>query len=171
MKKHLTQKQLDALKLGRMKGKNMTRPKGLVYVKHKDNPTSFKKGLIPWNKGKTGLQKGWNAGTKGIMKPNKTSFTKETSSGELNNKWKGNLVGYFSLHTWLTRNFGKPQECEYCGEKKNIQWASKNYSYDRARDSWLHLCVRCHRRYDRDNGYGLAVKKFPELVGARRRNV
>jgi NUMOD3 motif-containing protein len=32
----------------------------------KENPTSFKKGFTPWNKGKTGLQTAWNKGKKGI---------------------------------------------------------------------------------------------------------
>lgn len=41
------------------------RPSGLKYKKHKENPTSFKKGDIPWHKG-----------TKGIVKPNKGSFKK-----------------------------------------------------------------------------------------------
>lgn len=34
------------------------RRSGLLYVKHKENPTSFKKGLIPANKGKRDIFKG-----------------------------------------------------------------------------------------------------------------
>lgn len=45
--------------------KHRTRHSGLKYKKHKENPTSFKKGQIPWNKN-----------TKGIIKPNKGSFKK-----------------------------------------------------------------------------------------------
>lgn len=41
------------------------RPNGLKYVKHKENPTSFKKGMTPWNKG-----------LKGVIKPNSGSFKK-----------------------------------------------------------------------------------------------
>src|SRR3990167_7182742 len=33
----------------------MNRPKGLKYQKHKENPTSFRKGQTPWNKGKIGV--------------------------------------------------------------------------------------------------------------------
>lgn len=35
-----------------------TRRSGLKYIKHKENPTSFKKGIAPWNKG----MKGYHAG-------------------------------------------------------------------------------------------------------------
>jgi len=31
--------------------KHKNRPSGLKYKKHKENPTSFKKGSVPWNKG------------------------------------------------------------------------------------------------------------------------
>lgn len=33
------------------------RPKGLKYKLHKENPTSFKKGCVPWNKGLKGFGK------------------------------------------------------------------------------------------------------------------
>ena len=34
------------------------------------------KGNIPWNKGRRDLKPSWNAGTRGVMKPNKTSWVK-----------------------------------------------------------------------------------------------
>jgi hypothetical protein len=56
--KVLTQKQKDALALGRKKGKkiDLSCKVGMKYKKHKENPTSFKKGNKPWNTGKKGVQ-------------------------------------------------------------------------------------------------------------------
>jgi len=85
---------------------NMTRPSGLIYQKHKENPTSFKKGNITWNSGLGGT--GICKPTSGSMKKGEhrgiaTEFKVGQTSGELNNKWKGDEVGYHSLHTWLFR--------------------------------------------------------------------
>ena len=38
------------------------RPSGLKYMMHKENPTNFKKGMIPWNKGIPSLLKKDNPG-------------------------------------------------------------------------------------------------------------
>lgn len=46
--------------------KKKNRPSGLKYTKHKENPTSFKKGHIAWNKGTKGLMSSWNKGKIGI---------------------------------------------------------------------------------------------------------
>jgi len=80
----------------------------------------------------------WNTGTKGVMKPNKTSFKKgnpapktafkkgqraspetEFKKGENLEKnhhnWKGNRVEYGALHDWVKARKGKPQICKHCG--------------------------------------------------------
>jgi len=99
--------------------KHRIRPKGLIYEKHKENPTSFKKGASPWNKGK-------------IMK--------SLSSYQLGDKSE--------LHKWLRRHWGNPKKCKVCGDTKNIQWANKTGKYLRKRSDWLQLCKKCHPRYD-----------------------
>ena len=43
----MTEQQKQALALGRKKGLVRKRPSGLKYIKHKENPTSFKKGVVP----------------------------------------------------------------------------------------------------------------------------
>jgi len=105
---------------------------------------NFRLGKIPWNKG-----------TKGIMKPNKTSFKKEQFIGEKNVQWKGNKVGYYALHSWVHRRLGKPKICKKCKSTKNVEWANKSHKYKRKITDWLSLCHRCHFTYDK-NFWGIA---------------
>lgn len=90
----------------------------------------FKKNSVPWNKGKNVLQ----------------------TSEENNYGWKGDDVGYVSLHIWAKKHLGQPKICEYCGKEKEsnrkIHWANKSGKYKRDKDDWLRLCVSCHRKYD-----------------------
>lgn len=88
--------------------------------------TWFKKGCVSLNKGKDGLK------------------------NELNPAWKGDNVGYISLHKWVYRHRGSPKKCEHClsEEKKNYHWANKSHEYKRDLDDWIRLCVSCHKKYD-----------------------
>lgn len=65
-------------------------------------------------------------------------------------RWKGDRVGYYGVHDWITKHYGQPQECEVCGlcdPQKKYHWANlANYLRDR-RD-WKRMCVSCHRLYD-----------------------
>lgn len=105
------------------------------YKFSKDNPFRFKKGGIPWNKGKKGVQ----------------SF--EYMVGEKHYKWKGDKAGYGSIHDWVKRQLGKPQKCEFCGQIESIEhrlnWANKTGKYLRDINDWLRLCLKCHRKYDK----------------------
>lgn len=71
--------------------------------------------------------------------------------GENNIKWKGDSVGYFALHAWIQRQYGKPQFCEHCktSERRMYHWANVSKEYKRDRDDWLRLCVPCHRKFDK----------------------
>lgn len=68
--------------------------------------------------------------------------------GEAHPNWKGDEVGYFALHSWIRREFGKPTICELCSSSENVQWASKNQKYTRQREDWIQLCASCHKKYD-----------------------
>jgi len=128
---------------------------------HLSPATEFKKGVR--SSPKTEFRKGEHHGIpirKGQHLNVATEFTRERTFADKNSKWKGNKVGYFSLHGWLSRNYGKPELCEECGSTENVQWASKNYKYTRVRTDWIHLCYGCHRIYDRTNGWGIASKLF-----------
>lgn len=117
------------------KYKYRVRPTGLTYTLVKDNPTSFKKGLKPWNSGiKTGL---------------------------IPVNFKENGYGYHAIHDWVNRHRGKALKCEQCGSDKNVQWANKSHEYKRDLSDWLELCRKCHIKYDRQSGqWGTATKKF-----------
>jgi hypothetical protein len=133
---------------------------------------------VPWNKGlktpahvrkKQSLARmgkaPWNKGTKGVMKPNITSFKKghktrnpfksEQVSGPNNVKWKGDKVGYDGLHDWISYHYGKPHYCEFCERTelphRSYNWANKTGKYTRDRDDWMRLCVSCHKKYDIKN--------------------
>lgn len=65
------------------------RKKGLKYIKHKENPTSFKEGYVPWNKG----LKGYHAGEKhyGFGKRRTDEIKKKisaTKQGIIKEEWK-----------------------------------------------------------------------------------
>ena len=67
--------------------------------------------------------------------------------------WKGINVGYGSLHQWVSRRLGKPDNCEHCKKiglsGKTINWANKSKRYLRDINDWIRLCVSCHRKFDR----------------------
>lgn len=70
--------------------------------------------------------------------------------GEENHNWKGDDVGYFSLHAWVNRKLGRPRVCDHCGttSAKRYEWANKCGLYKRDVNDWLRLCKSCHVKYD-----------------------
>ena len=121
-----------------------------------------KKGKTHYNKGKKGLQgankgsfhagqKTWNKGLKGYK------------AGEANGKWLGDKVGYGGKHDRLTKKYGRPKSCEFCGKvgskqkcavasfsRWTIEWAKKTASeYTDKIEDYHQLCRKCHALYDR----------------------
>jgi len=88
----------------------------------------------------------WNKGTKGIMKPNSTSFKKEKERNS-------NKKGYFTLHRLINKNKGKASNyiCELCGEKQAKHWSNKDHKYKRDLNDWQALCPKCHFKWDKEN--------------------
>lgn len=65
-------------------------------------------------------------------------------------RWKGDDVGYFGLHDWIEKHYGRPKECEVCGlndPKRKYHWANLT-NYKRDRNDFKRMCVSCHRKYD-----------------------
>lgn len=72
--------------------------------------------------------------------------------GNKHYEWKEKGLGYWGVHHWLRKTFGKANKCE--GERcrnnsSNYQWAKlKNKGYERNRDNFIMLCRSCHSLYD-----------------------
>lgn len=65
--------------------------------------------------------------------------------------WKGDAVGYYGIHDWLTSNFGQPKQCELCGTddpSKRYEWANLSGEYKRDRADFMRMCKKCHNNFD-----------------------
>lgn len=106
----------------------------------KPNSGSFKKGRIPWNKGKS------------------------LPKGEKANNWKGDDISYIGIHAWLRRTYGKAAKCENpkceAEDVKRFEWAlKKGFEYERKRENFIQLCKSCHVEYDDVLRRGWKTKK------------
>lgn len=66
-------------------------------------------------------------------------------------KWKGDNVGYFGIHDWLTKHYGQPIGCEVCGlddPNRQYYWANLSGAYTRDRFDFKRMCPPCHKKYD-----------------------
>jgi hypothetical protein len=100
----------------------------------------------------------WTKGKK-LSNEHKLNIKNSCKYGEKNKSWKGENAGYFSIHDWIKKYFGKANKCENrendvlnftCSNKSNIfQWAKKrNHRYSRLIEDYYQLCVSCHSKYD-----------------------
>lgn len=64
--------------------------------------------------------------------------------------WKGDSVGYNSLHAWVSNVLGKPNKCNKCGtlSAKIFDWANISGEYKRDILDWERLCRSCHMKKD-----------------------
>lgn len=73
------------------------------------------------------------------------------SLGKIGNKnpmWKGDKVGYHSLHIWIRCRLLKPELCEVCNIKPSIDLANVTGIYNRDFTNWKYLCRSCHMKSD-----------------------
>lgn len=118
---------------------------GNQYAKgSKPNSTSFKKGEPSPRKGIRGMMK--------HTEETKIKMKESAKRGNKNHQWKGDLVTYVPLHTWVARCLEKPTKCEHCGKDgltgQQIHWANKDHKYKRNLKDWIRLCSSCHKKYD-----------------------
>lgn len=111
---------------------------------HNTGRTRFKKGIVPWNKGKR------HNAILGEKNPMHRLEVIEKKSGDNHHYWKGDKASYDAKHKWINYHFGRPQECERCGtkEKRMYHWANKDKTYKRSREGWVRMCVPCHKAFD-----------------------
>ena len=85
---------------------------------------------------------------KGYIMPKKwKDKIKIAKIGNKNPMWKGDGVGYHSLHEWVRRHKSKPQFCEICKVKPPIDLANRGI-YNRDFKNWIWLCRKCHMKKD-----------------------
>ena len=69
-------------------------------------------------------------------------------SGENNPAWKGDDVGYISLHEWIRNRKLKPELCENCNEAAPYDLHNTPGTYKRNLEDWVWLCRSCHMNED-----------------------
>ena len=87
-----------------------------------------------------------------ITKGKRISPNTEFKTGSIPWNYKGDLVGYNALHSWIKRKLFSSNICEFCGyisnNNRKLHWANKSGEYKRDLDDWIRLCVPCHKLYD-----------------------
>ena len=108
-----------------------------------------------------------NQHSKGKHNSLKTEFKKGQNTGKNNVNWKGKNVRYEAIHSWIYRNFKRPDKCENCNtEKINSyygHWHNVNGKYRRIRKDWKLLCAKCHRKTYK----GVNMRKIIILKGCK----
>lgn len=103
---------------------------------------AFKKGCVPWNKGKK---------CEWVSERNRKN--NPGISGEKHHNWQGNFTSYRSMHRWVVRHKGQPTKCEHCGKDglfgHKIHWANIGHKYERDVEKYIRLCPKCHKTFDR----------------------
>lgn len=76
---------------------------------------------------------------------------KINSLGERNGHWKGDDVGYESLHIWVLYRKPKPELCTKCNERPAYDLANISGEYKRDINDFEWLCRKCHMESDGRN--------------------
>ena len=74
----------------------------------------------------------------------------EAHKGEGNGMWKGDKVGYNSLHDWVRTNVPRPKSglCELCNQVPFYDAMNISGKYLRIKTDWKHTCRKCHMESD-----------------------
>jgi hypothetical protein len=72
----------------------------------------------------------------------------KSNLGKKNGAWKGNKVGYSSLHEWVKNHKPKPEFCEICKKHKPYDLANISGKYKRDINDYKWVCRSCHMKED-----------------------
>jgi hypothetical protein len=72
----------------------------------------------------------------------------ESHKEDKNPMWKGNNVGYGSLHQWIKNHLPKSEFCQICKLVPPYDLANISGKYLRDLKDWQYLCRRCHMKSD-----------------------
>ena len=107
----------------------------------------FKKGNLPWNKGKA-----WSDEIcKKISLTNKLKGIepkiKFVGFGTDHPRWKGDNADYSTLHKWVNRYLGRASRCSNNIDHKSprYHWANISGEYRRNLSDWHELCPACNK--------------------------
>ncbi len=65
-----------------------------------------------------------------------------------NGLWKGDGVGYVSLHRWIMRRLKRPKKCSCCKRVSKTELCNISQNYKRDITDWEWLCRHCHMSKD-----------------------
>lgn len=98
--------------------------------------------------------------------------------GENHHSWKGNNVGYSSMHDWIRLRLPCPATCTKCGvanykihhtmsngntyDTNYLHLSNKSGQYTRQLEDWWYVCPKCHSAHDR--GRDSIKKRFQGLA-------
>ena len=93
---------------------------------------------------------------------------------KLHSRWKGDDVGYFGVHDWITKHYGQPKQCEVCNindNERKYHWANLSGEYKRDRQDFKRMCVPCHRKYDYSKSPKYWAKLYDSCISCGTSNI
>jgi hypothetical protein len=105
--------------------------------------------------GKTGVIEGSSL-KKGTSKSCGCLIKDNCKKGSEHYQWKDKGLGYWGVHQWLRKHYGKADRCESESIGMNcdcisevFNWSKlKGKKYERKRENFIRMCRGCHNRYD-----------------------
>ena len=91
---------------------------------------------------------------------------RNSQTGKNNSVWKGDDVGYTSLHQWIWRNFPKPEDglCMLCHQVPFKEAANITGILNREFKNWAWFCHKCHKHYDNIAARAWVTKRKKEEI-------